>query len=41
MIISGIIMEKDLHNLFILYGVMTGLCIPLHVFRMIKYPDSF
>ena len=41
MLISGIVMESNLHNLFIFYGVLTGISIPLHILRIIKYPDSF
>ena len=41
MAVSGVIMEQNLHNLFILYGVMTGICIPLHIMRIVRYPDSF
>ena len=34
-------MEIDLYNIFWMYFVLTGICTFLHLFRMVKYPDSF
>ena len=34
-------MEIDLYNIFRIYFILTGICTLLHLFRMLKYPDSF
>lgn len=41
MVITGILMEQNLHSLFYVYGVMLACTTLLHIVRICIYPRSF